>query len=1079
MPIDYSHARDEWLSWMRETLQGPKDGPEEVLPHSPLESYSSGILVPIAARIPTDDEDAQPNEQPDDTVDNSTRGTAEHSEEALVEEHRHEIMPTSAVGLSFLVTPDIRLEVIVEGARYACDKMQSGAKRSWRRTPVVAVPGACEFAPPAQPSTVTRPALGGCAEVSVRWRLHQTNWLVTVALVNRLPIGGGRNYGEELASASLFQVRLACVPHQGRILPYPRAAGVRLTPDEEELELQYRHHQTFGLGHGVAADWVHGDHDEIRELSTSFLPGVKVPLVTTSNPDLPEQALDLAFLSDCCERPCEVIDKLDEFVNCYAAWVEAGSAVYAGTNRPDEAVANRITDRQRLAVERMRRGCKLLRDDPLVRRAFSLSQKAMRQQMAHIRLLQGHKSGTATFRWRPFQLAFVLLALESVVDPESPERDLVDLLWFPTGGGKTEAYLALIALLVLHRRLRWPGTCNGTTVIMRYTLRLLTAQQFQRATTLICALELLRREASRDLGEEPITGGLWVGGASTPNRNDEARAILTDLLAGLSPSRGLFLDQCPWCGTPLMPPNHSEATPQAFGVRPDGTGIAFFCPNTTCEFHENLPLHVVDEHLYAHPPTLLLATVDKFARLAWEDRASAFFGGTRNRPPEMIIQDELHLIAGPLGSFAGLYEAAIDTVIRIKADIRPKYIASTATIRHAKEQVRRLYGRDMAIFPPPGHTSDDSFFARTDHTRPGRLYVGLCGQNPFLNWRETLALAAGAALAIPVAKRWQSDLQDAWWTTVIYHGSLRGVGQSHRLALHDIPEHVNRLLAEAAERGRPAQQEDALNPDETGRTRELFQDGQITELTSRVPAAGIQDVIRRLQKPCDDPEAISLVLCTNMLSVGIDISRLAMMIVNGQPLTTAEYIQASSRVGRDRVPGVVLVNYNRQPRDLSHFENFRPYHESFYRFVEPTSVTPFSAPARHLALHAALVIIMRHGVGLLHNDDAVRMNPADGSVRKAIARFIARCQAAEPTSSAEVREQADRLLAEWQSHRRNSLLYARLPKEPMLPSLLRDIFAPPEKGLWETMQSMRSVDRVCEMRIVRPHSPGAVGGRHG
>ncbi len=713
----------------------------------------------------------------------------------------------------------------------------------------------------------------------------------------------------------------------------------------------------------------------------------------------------------------------------------------------------------------------------MVRRAFALGQRAMRQQMERVRRVQGRDTVEIVFAWRPFQLAFVLLALESVVDPESPERDLVDLLWFPTGGGKTEAYLALMAVLIVHRRLRWPTSGGGTAAFMRYTLRLLTAQQFQRAAALICALELIRRTMPGELGDEPITGGLWVGGDSTPNRNEEAVAVLEKLRAGERPSPGLFLEQCPWCGAPLLPARGDRADPHACGIRREGDGVAFACPNADCDFHDRLPLHVVDEHLYAHPPTVLLATVDKFARLAWEARASAFLGADGRRPPELIVQDELHLIAGPLGSFAGLYEAAIDTVLAYR-DVRPKYLASTATIRHAARQVRSLYGRDMAVFPPPGLSCDDSHFARTDRSRPGRLYIGLCGQNPLLNWRETLAAAAAAALAVPVAKGWRDALRDAWWTLVVYHGSLRGVGQSHRLALHDIPRNLDRLLEEER-RSTGDPPDDTEAPAAESFARILHAEGQIRELTSNADAAGIQEALRRLQKPCDDPESVSLVLCTNMLSVGIDISRLALMIVNGQPLTTAEYIQASSRVGRDRVPGIVLVNYNRQPRDVSHFENFRPYHESFYRFVEPTSVTPFSPPARHLALHAALVILIRHGVGLCSNEDAARMDPTDGRIRKAAALFLDRCLHADPDSSAETRAQVSRLLDEWRAHVRGhaSLLYSGKSGEAV-PALLRALYDPPERGLWETMQSMRSVDRVSTLRVVGPHNPGAVGGCH-
>ncbi len=1083
--MEYDDARRVWLAWMQGTLQGPRAGEDEELARSPLDCYCSGILAPAATKgqsapvTNADDHQELPT-----GVDREGEGEpVEMGSAGLGENTCADMPPAASFGLSFLVTSDVHLEVLVQGAMY--DRERAGnlgggqTRPRWRRKRFATVPSECEFRPPSQSATETRPILGGRADVVVRWRNHNDNWLVTVALVNRVATGGGPRFAEELAKACFFQTRVACVPLRGRILPYPRLEGLKLTEEEEELELQYRDKKVFAIGHGAAADWTVDGHGYVTELAACFLPAVEVPLVTTQNSDLPERSLDLAFLANCDKRPDEVIDQLDEFVDRYAVWVETERDGHRSNDSSANDISTRITERQRCAVERMRRGCELLRTDDKARHAFSLAQDAMRQQMIHVRLVQGQETDNLVFKWRPFQLAFLLLAIESVVNPDSAERDLVDLLWFPTGGGKTEAYLALIAVLVVYRRLRWPGSGGGTAVIMRYTLRLLTAQQFQRATALICALEIIRRKAPREeLGNEPITGGLWVGAASTPNRNEEAVSILAELEAGQQGSRGLFLDRCPWCGMRLVPSPEDCHNRRGFGIRRQGNGIEFFCPKKECEFHDRLPFHVVDEHLYEHPPTLLLATVDKFARLTWEDRASVLFGAAPNRPPEMIIQDELHLIAGPLGSFAGLYEAAISTVLSFKG-ICPKYIASTATIRNASQQVRALYGRAMAVFPPPGHSCDDSYFARTDGNRPGRLYVGLCGQSPFLNWRETLAVAAAAALAVPIAKQWQGLLKDAWWTSVIYHGSLRGVGQSHRLALHDIPDTLNRILAEEQESS-GTEYTDGQTAAPTRTVRELHLPGQVLELTSHIDGAGIQEVLRRLEKPCDDPESVSIVLCTNMLSVGIDISRLALMIVNGQPLATAEYIQASSRVGRDRVPGIVVVNYNRQPRDLSHFENFRPYHESFYRFVEPTSVTPFSAPARHLALHAALVILMRHGIGLLANDDAFRMDPNDGSVRKILRLFLDRCQQADPESIGEVEEQAARLLSEWraQAEDHNTLLYQRRPNEPMFAALLRNIFEPPENGIWETMQSMRSVDRVSDIRVVGPHKPGGAGGFH-
>jgi hypothetical protein len=1094
----YADARQVWLSWMRNTLTGPRSGDEEEIDRSPLNVYSCGILAPAGIEPTPENQGNQSDAVVPSRIEvqpgDAEAGSAEEAEspDAVA------ILPSASIGLSFLVSADIRIETLVsagvydrraermtatrqpegqstvDGPGHADEALNGGREGEvdqqktfrWHRIPISSAPGECIFAPPTRPTTVRHPVLDKRAEICTRWRKHGDNWLVTVSLVNRnnRPSGSAR-YGEELAKLCLFQTSLTCVPLEGRILPYPQLEGLLLTDEEQELELQYRSRKVFAIGHAVAADWELGQDGDVKELYARFLPAVEVPLVTTQNPDLPQEALDIELLSRCEDAPADVIGHLRKFVDLYAQWVEVSGRSDAFAEAESET-ASRITGRQQRAVERLRNGCDLLENDTKVRRAFSLAQRAMLDQMVHVRMAQGQRplpSGSR-FRWRPFQIAFLLLALESVIDQESEDRDLVDLLWFPTGGGKTEAYLALIAVLVLYRRLRWPGSGGGTTVIMRYTLRLLTAQQFQRATALICALERIRRELPDELGAEPITGGLWVGGASTPNRNADALKILGKLQRGQRSDQSLFLEQCPWCGTPLAPsPLHPETNIE-LGIRAHGEGIQFFCTSTNCDFHGGLPLHVVDEHLYSHPPTLLLATVDKFARLTWEERASAFLGHPNRRPPEVVIQDELHLIAGPLGSFAGIYEAALDTVLQYRG-IRPKYIASTATIRHAAKQVRVLYGREMAVFPPPGHTCDDSFFARTDWEKPGRLYVGLCGDNPFLSWRETLAHAAGAALAVPGANGWTSELRDAWWTLVIYHGSLRGVGQSHRLAAHEIPEILGQLLA--ASEQEPAADGDATDPGAA--CARILTGNQVVPLTSQVDAAGIQDVLRRLQKPFSDPESVSLVLCTNMLSVGIDISRLALMIVNGQPLTTAEYIQASSRVGRDLVPGIVLAHYNRRrPRDLSHFENFRPYHDSFYRFVEPTSVTPFSAPARYRALHAAVVILLRHGIdSLLRNEDAFHMVADDGAVQKALSLLIKRCGLADASAAGDVEEQVRRLIEEWDNHKQKALRYQS--REPQLPGLLRNVFEHPDKGLWETMQSMRSVDRMSELRVMRPY----------
>ena len=495
------------------------------------------------------------------------------------------------------------------------------------------------------------------------------------------------------------------------------------------------------------------------------------------------------------------------------------------------------------------------------------------------------------------------------------------------------------------------------------------------------------------------------------------------------------------------------------------TDFRFRCHNPECAFGTAqdgaLPCNVVDEALYEHPPTLLIATLDKFARLAWEERTNAFFGGNTHRPPELVIQDELHLIAGALGSVAGLYEAALDTVLKARA-MHPKYIASTATIRMAAEQVKRLYGREVAVFPPPGLDCDDSFFARAVplSVRPGRMYVGYFA--PMQNRQKCLAPLAAALLCAPLELFAEQEearlLLNAWWTQVVYHGSLRGVGNSHTLFDHDVREFMRMLKT-------PATEEKTENPAE--RTHPI-----IAQLTSQQTAEENAAIFAQLAVACGHPECLDAVFATNMVSVGLDVARLALMVINGQPLTTAEYIQASSRVGRGEVPGIVFANYYRdQARSLSHYEDFRPYHDAFYRFVEPTSVTPYTYQARSRALHAALVIAVRHScANLLGNESARHFDPQTPAVARVIELLEIRCrQSASEDQQEEIARHLERLAEEWKNEvarcqkNRQALDYQVSDQDKGRNRLLRAHDAE-IRGLWTTLHSMRHVENTALLK---------------
>ena len=864
----------------------------------------------------------------------------------------------------------------------------------------------------------------------------------------------------------MFEARLECAIESGELVEYPRVDPSLLTEEEQEIELQYREQRIYAVGHGAAANWDVDPGGEAR-IRSDFMPEAEVPMMTV-NTGGEDAVLRLARLA---ETPTP--DELGRFTGGYADWIaEQKRAASELPNPRERATADRICDRMTVALDRMR-GCgEMLRVDPFAAESFRLANRAMLDQMRQADRVGGKETEPDDYRWRPFQLAFLLTVMVSAVREDDDFRDVLDLIWFPTGGGKTEAYLGLIAFLIVWRRLKYPDSGGGTTAFMRYTLRLLTRQQFERAARMVCALELIRRRNPARLGEAPVDIGIWVGGEISPNGFDQARELVEEIRDGKPGAQyNLLMERCPWCGTPFDATHGYCATEDEFH---------FHCTDRACDFGADprpLPCNVVDEALYEHPPSLLIGTIDKFARIAWEERTGAFFGAsTGSRPPELVIQDELHLITGPLGSVAGLYEAGLDTLL-VRRGVRPKYIASTATIRMAREQVRRLYARDLAVFPPPGLSHDDTCFARTDRERPGRLYVGYLA--PMLDQQHCLAPLAAVLLAGPRAlfdgDADRDELLDAWWTQVVYHGSLKGVGNSHNAFVTDVRDFSRRLVHELREKRETGPDDEPGVPaEELEDPLERFRNTQIAQLTSRRTARENAETFQQLANRQGDETCLDAVLATNMVSVGLDVARLALMIVNGQPLTTAEYIQATSRVGRADVPGLVVTNYYRgQARSLSHYESFRSYHESFYRYVEPSSVTPFTYQVRSRALHAALVIALRHVCpDLRSNTSAGRFDQDSPEAKAVIAELKRRCEraSAETGQGRDTASHLDRLAGQWHDEarrceqERRQLNYQARANEKNADRLLYT-HGESRPGLWATLHSMRNVEGTGSLKV--------------
>lgn len=1037
-------VREGLVEALRLDLVGP--GPDdaryadEVLPQSPSSFYLTGFLAPRSAD-PADregDMDDDPTLEPKGP-DDEGRSEATAAKRAFF---------PSSIGLSVLLPREITMIRAV-----ACwgDYAPLGDEEAdvplllqpWARTPRreavdLAVTDGAE---------VEVPDSGGLRVVlnarPVRGPDGRLTDLMAVAvfLVNRRAPSPDARKDAAFAFQAGLEIKVA-----GALANRPHEVLRTDDPDEAVAALHYRDAVEYAVGHNVSAEAVvEGDH--CVGAKTVWIPRAEVEKVVPR--DIEGCTLDMEALAR-AESAAAVRAMVAPMLAGYAAWIAQARAErftgdLAGT-------AADLCNRAEAARDRLEAGLEAL-EDPDALFAFRAANEAV-----HTALRQRVKQGA--IRWRPFQLAFILLNLRGMVDPGHDDREIVDLLFFPTGGGKTEAYLGLAAFTLVLRRLRHPGVRSaGVSVLMRYTLRLLTYDQLNRAAAMICALERMREADPARLGAWPFEIGLWVGQAATPNRmgargdrDDYGARIKTlrYLRHGRAKDLPLPLKSCPWCGR--------DFNPQCFQLLPNTnrpTDLRVRCADRDCHFSgdRSLPIVAVDEPIYRRLPCFVVATVDKFAALPWVGEAGGLFGRVdrhdkdgfygpcepnRGRPlggwlppPDLVIQDELHLISGPLGTMVGLYEAVIDGLCARDGGgrrVRPKVVASTATVRRAEAQIRALFcRRGAAIFPPPGPDRRDNYFARTATTDEAnaRLYVGVACQGRSLKvaWLRTLLALMAAA-----QKRWEAhppgdaNPADPYMTALCYFNALRELGGARRIA----EDEVHARLKGYGSRRREG--------DAEGHFADREIKHQPSELTSRRDAGQIAETRKHLDEACGHNHHVDLALATNMISVGLDVSRLGLMVVSGQPKTASEYIQATSRVGRrDDKPGLVVALLNvHRPRDRSHYERFTAWHDTLYRSVEATSVTPFSKRAVDRAVAEAIVAWVRHSiVEMTPNHGAIRakdLRPRMAEAAEVLARragehSLALSQQELRQLTDELRARAEKILDEWNrlAHRQHEV----------------------------------------------------------
>jgi hypothetical protein len=989
-PTNSQQVRERLVEALKLDLVGPwvdHGLSEEQLPGwvRPSTWYLSGFLIP-SGTAPDMSSDADEDDDIDEIPESA--GLAEESNEDR-KAAKKGYFPSS-MGLSFLVPKGSGgIAVIARWGDYTLIEIEDSEGKPvsiWQRHPH-AEPVQVSLTGASDPIVYPVPDSGGL-ELHVVERLISAEDLekhipkgtrsISVFLVNNRPPDE-----QKPDRAYAFQAEIEArgdLPFE----PRPDLRGTQAAEwDDQVADLHYADTPEYATGHGVSAVWQTVD-GACRLLCSAWIPSAEVEKTETFDPLGVELSMEaLGALPDGAAAETS----LRPLVERYRSWIETKRSNVTMLHGSRRDTAGELVRLAAVAASRIERGIALLGQDSDSLDAFRVANRSVARALRR-------RLGIETPRWRAFQLAFILLNLPGLADPLDPNRETVDLLFFPTGGGKTEAYLGLAAFAMVLRRLHHPGekgrAAAGVSVIMRYTLRLLTLDQLARAAGLVCALELEREKNAVRYGEWPFEIGLWVGKAATPNilgykgdgRSDSARTKVrqfkSDPKGKPSP---IPLENCPWCGT--------RFGPESFALLPDDDQpceLRIVCTNFECDFTRDRPLPIVaiDEPLYRRLPAFLIATVDKFASLPWVGRAGTLLGGadrydatgfygaaepgrgtrlaTHLPPPDLVIQDELHLISGPLGTMAGLYETAIEALCVRDIDgraIRPKIIASTATVRRAQDQIQALFARSLTqIFPPPGQDRRDSFFARmvSSSERAARLYLGIAaqGRNPKVIMRKTwLALMGAAERAYRDAGGHKNEQNpaDPYMTVLGYFNGLRELGGARRI----LEEEVQNTIKAYGSRKR------------IGQERGLFQDrknfSEVVELTSRVSTDKVAEARRRLEAPFHKIEQrVDCAIATNMISVGLDIARLGLMVVVGQPKMHAEYIQATSRVGRDdKRPGLVVTLLNiHKPRDRSHYERFRHYHETFYRSVEVASVTPFSARALDRGFAGALMALARH-----------------------------------------------------------------------------------------------------------------------
>lgn len=1063
----FAEVRQSIVDMMRTDLMGPVD-PYEVIKDNPKNAYLVGMLTPQSAsgNFDVDTEQEVDKDIAYEDEEDYTAGEDDDNEPVMVDRFKQ----PSSVGISFYVEttePDVCLDISWGDYVKSTEKeLNKDGKEisvaTYARQPMGEIVKVVfsEFDKGKDYSLVC----DSNVQVHVsRIGLKRGYSLVTAYVINK------RINPESEVEGMMFQVKIRAHASDNRnIFLAEHICREVLAPDEFYFEQR----PIMGRGRGCAAVWDKPVDGRTVCVESEFIPQYEFPGVSAVLEGFDPFYFSMRSLS-VAKKKDDIIERLTVLADTYEHWIQEKLVGDSKMEDPEfkGKIGDDVISKCQNALKRIREGIVLLCQDNIAFDAFCFMNRAMILQRNIMNYSRKHGAGIEcrfqdfvdprkpenNFGWRPFQIAFILMNLNAVVDPKHKDREIVDLLYFPTGGGKTEAYLGLMAFTIANRRLRATESDEynrdgGVTAILRYTLRLLTTQQRDRITKMVIAAEMIRQRQPEKYGYEPISIGFWVGGGVTPNKFEDMQEHPEDVEKTIKARRqkGLVRKQlltCPFCGKSLhKDDNKHDITDRTFDIDIPRKTVNIYCLDEQCIFFKykegdkaKIPVYLVDEEIYAKCPTIILSTVDKFARLPWAVETNALFGrvdrecsrdgyvaigaehARHNKtaelpaskltpirpflPPELIIQDELHLITGPLGTVYGAYETIIEdlcTYTRNGKAIKPKYVVSTATIKNAGEQTRCLYARKQTEqFPPNGFEIGDSFFIKEIPVEkdPFRMYVGVCapGRSVKNALLQVYAIILQEAYALSLEED-SKEFIDPYYSLVGYYNSIRELGGAVRLLQDDIPKrmfHIKKKYGMAKQRFLSRRE----------------------EITSRMSSYEIPNKLKQLETTCDSRDCLDTAVATNMIAVGMDVDRLGLMVVTGQPKQNSEYIQATSRIGR-AYPGLVVTLYNPyRPRDLSHYENFTGYHSQLYRFVEGTTATPFSARARDRVLHALIISAIRlRYPDMANNAGAANIvNLTDDQENEIKTLILDRLNIIKPSARADAETEIETFINNWKN----------------------------------------------------------------